>query len=355
MEKYYYNQDDYSADSRESVNGAWKPLGSSFDGHEFVDEYDNFLTKKSRERGKERRELRKSGVSRKDARKQALAKIPKDKLKDIAKKVSQGVGKGILKGTLSAPRGAYLSLIAINYRGNAYKLMAIINGRDNALKDALKKKWEGLGGNFDKLIKSATNGATKKPFFCGKKCNQNLANADLKKIPKPSDSNFSGFNAMPMCNCGRCKRCYMRNQFVGDEFMNVTGEPVTSTAVGVWVGLASTMIGAMSTIVGKGIESRSQKREIESAERIAMKENESLTQAERDKIALQEKELASEGDATNIILNNPNLTPEERAIALKQLDEAESQETKRNVGKFLLYGGIVVLGYFLVTKFINKK
>jgi hypothetical protein len=46
MERYFYNQDDYSADSRESVNGAWKPLGASFDGYEFVDEYDNFNTRK---------------------------------------------------------------------------------------------------------------------------------------------------------------------------------------------------------------------------------------------------------------------------------------------------------------------
>lgn len=46
MEKYFYNQDDYSADSRQSVNGAWKPLGSSFDGHDFADEYDNFNTRK---------------------------------------------------------------------------------------------------------------------------------------------------------------------------------------------------------------------------------------------------------------------------------------------------------------------
>ena len=372
MEKYYYNQDDYSEDSRESVNGAWKPLGSSFDGHDFVDSYDNFLTKKSRERGKERRELRKSGLSRKDAKAQALAKIPKDKLKDIAKKAKQGVGKTILKGALVAPRGAYLSLIGINFRGNAYKIMAIINGTDNGLKDALKKKWEGLGGNFDQLIKTATKGSTKKPFFCGKKCNQNLANADLKKIPKPSVSNFSNATGRGNridkktggCKCGKgvvgycgssvsCKECCANYEFVGDEFLNVTG--IEEVGVGVWIGLASTMIGAMSTIVGKGIESRSQKREIESAERIALKENETLTQAEKDKIALQEKELASEGDATNIILNNPNLTPEERAIALKQLDEAEGQETKRNVGKFLLYGGIVVLGYFLVTKFINKK
>jgi hypothetical protein len=44
MEKYYYNQDDYSADSRESVNGAFMPLKptSSMDGLDFADEYDNF-------------------------------------------------------------------------------------------------------------------------------------------------------------------------------------------------------------------------------------------------------------------------------------------------------------------------
>ena len=46
MERYYYNQDDYSADSRESVNGAWKPLGYSFDGHDLMDKYDNFNTRK---------------------------------------------------------------------------------------------------------------------------------------------------------------------------------------------------------------------------------------------------------------------------------------------------------------------
>ena len=50
MDKYFYkNQDDYSADSRESVNGAFlplKPMSSSFDGNEFADEYDNFNTRR---------------------------------------------------------------------------------------------------------------------------------------------------------------------------------------------------------------------------------------------------------------------------------------------------------------------
>ena len=45
MKKKNSNQDDYSVDSRQSVNGAWNPMGfktSSFDGHDFTDEGDNF-------------------------------------------------------------------------------------------------------------------------------------------------------------------------------------------------------------------------------------------------------------------------------------------------------------------------
>lgn len=372
MEKYYYKQDDYGADSRESVNGPWRPLGSSFDGHEFVDKYDNFLTKKGRERSKERKELRKAGMSRKDARKQALAKVPKDKLKDISKKVAQGVGKGILKGTLSVPRGAYLSLIALNYRGNAWKIMAIVNGSDKGLKDALRKKWEGLGGNFDKLVKSATEGSKKKPFFCGKKCKQNLANADLKKVQKPSDSNFVNATGRGGridrktggCKCGKgvvgycgssvsCKECCANYEFSGDEFLNVTG--FDDVAIGTWIGLAGTMISVMGTVVGKGIESRSQKREIEAEERIAEKENQTLSEAEKNKFALAQQQLSGEGDGANLILNNPNLSAEEKAIALEQLDKAEQEGTKRNATKILLYGGIAIVGYLLFTSFIKKE
>jgi len=46
MERYYYkNQDDYSGDSRESVNGAWKSITpmNSFDGHDFMDSDNSFL------------------------------------------------------------------------------------------------------------------------------------------------------------------------------------------------------------------------------------------------------------------------------------------------------------------------
>ena len=60
---------------------------SSFDGD---DSYDNFLTKKSRDRRKTQKELEASGFSKKDARQQALTKIPKEKLKEIIARLKAG-------------------------------------------------------------------------------------------------------------------------------------------------------------------------------------------------------------------------------------------------------------------------
>lgn len=47
------------------------------------DEFDDFLTKKMRARRKARKELEASGVSKADARKQALEQIPRDSLKQV--------------------------------------------------------------------------------------------------------------------------------------------------------------------------------------------------------------------------------------------------------------------------------
>ena len=60
---------------------------SSFDGD---DSFDNFLTKKSRERRKTQKELEASGLSKKDARQQALTTIPKEKLKEIIARLKAG-------------------------------------------------------------------------------------------------------------------------------------------------------------------------------------------------------------------------------------------------------------------------
>lgn len=317
---------DTSDNSRQSVDGKFSGLPMSFDGEN--EHYDNFLTKKGRERGKERKELRKSGLSRKDARKEALSKIPRDKLKEVANNVAKGVGKAILKGGLIAPRGAYMSLLALNFRGQAYKVNAVVNGTNEALKKELKKKWEGLGGKYDSLVKVATKGATKKPFFCGKECNQKLLTTNLTA---------ESIKSTP----------------IDAEYLNLGG--VDDAVIVAWIGLGSTMIGVIGSVVGKAQDTKQQKAEITSAEKLAEQENATLTKIEKDKIDLKKQELASSGDPTAIVLNNPNLTQEEKAIALKQIDIVETKSTESNAKKYLMYGGIALLGFFLYKTFAKSK
>ena len=313
---------DISDDSRQSVDGKFNRLANSFDGD---NEFDYFLTKKGRERGKERKELRESGLSRKDARKQALAKIPRDKLKEIAKNVSKGVGKAILKGGLIAPRGAYLSLLALNFRGQAYKVIAVEDGRNSSLKKQLKNKWEGLGGKYESLIKTARKGAEKKPFFCGKECNKQLLTTNLTAESVKATQ-------------------------IDEEYLNV----VETTIIVAWIGLASSVIGVIGGVLSKASETKQQKLAITSAEKLAEQENATLTKIEKDKIDLKKQELASSGDPTNIVLNNPNLTPEEKATALKQIEIVEEKGSLLGNQKFLLFGGLALLGFFLFKSFSKK-
>jgi len=53
-------------------------------------EFDNFLTKKSRDRKKLIKEGEASGLSRKDARKKALESLPREKLNELIAKIRKG-------------------------------------------------------------------------------------------------------------------------------------------------------------------------------------------------------------------------------------------------------------------------
>jgi hypothetical protein len=337
-ESYYNNFNDKleSTGATTDVNGAWKPLGvNNFDGFDFVDDsYDNFLTKKSRERNERKKELRDEGKSRKDARKQAKEEIPKDKLKDIAKNVGKGIGRGIVVGALSIPRASYLSLLALNFRGNAYKVMAIVNkenGNSDALLQKLKDKWYKLGGDWDAFVKAGTNGAKRKPLFCGKKCKKALAEKGYKK------SSFNGFD----------------DTLDFQTYSNVAGGD--DIAIGTWIGLGSAVLTAIGTITATAITSKTKKEEIASAERIAEEENKTLSEADKRAYEVEMAKLSKEVDPKVLITNNPNLTPQEKTMALTQLDEATTKETSQNFKKYALYGGIAIIGIFAISKFMKKK
>jgi hypothetical protein len=233
---------------------------------------------------------------------------------------------------MSIPRASYLSLLALNFRGNAYKVMAIVNkenGNSDALLQQLKDKWYKLGGDWDALVKAGTNGAKRKPLFCGKKCKKELASKGYKK------SSFNG------------------ETLDFDTFSYPTG--VEEVGVGVWIGLGSSVLGAIGGITTKAIESKAQKEEIASAERIAEQENKTLSEADKRAYEVEMAKLSSEVDPKVLITNNPELSSAEKKEALKQLDEATTKETSQNFKKYALYGGLAIIGIFVISKLAKKK
>tara|TARA_Y100001937_G_scaffold114117_2_gene163511 strand:+ start:5443 stop:6588 length:1146 start_codon:yes stop_codon:yes gene_type:complete len=348
------NEQFESADGKEEystdVNGNWMPLQENgmmdFDsGFEFVDDdFDEFLTKKARARGRRRRELRKQGraegksrkQARKDARRQAVEEIP-------PAEIFQKIGRAVKVGALALPRGAYLSLIRVNYRGNAWKLEQVLN--NPKYKDKLarvKAKWKKLGGQWDKLVKNVNIGKKKKPFFCGKKCKKKLADKNLKK----SFVNFVNSH-------------YGYHNFEGrgydNEYFNV--EPATGTAisVGTWVTIGSSVLSSMVGAMGIVATSKGKKREIEMQERIAKQELATLSQSEKDKIALAEKQLQQQADPIRQIQNNPNLTAQQKADAIKQVQEATRVEDEGKLKKYALYGGMFIVGVVVLAMVFKRN
>jgi hypothetical protein len=96
-------------------------ITSDFDGDQ--ENYDNFFTQKARERRKLTKAGMESGLSRQDARKQALASIPKDKLKEIINKIKNGEQISVVQTPLGD-----------------VKLDPKIDDRLNELSDAFKKE-----------------------------------------------------------------------------------------------------------------------------------------------------------------------------------------------------------------------
>jgi DNA polymerase II small subunit/DNA polymerase delta subunit B len=94
-------------------------ITSDFDGDT---DYDNFLTEKMRNRRKQVKAGVDSGLSRKDARKQALESIPKTKLKEIIEKIKSGQQINVVQTPLGD-----------------VKLDPKIDDRLNELSDALKQ------------------------------------------------------------------------------------------------------------------------------------------------------------------------------------------------------------------------
>ena len=85
----FVESDDFLVEEESTFNFSGDGGQSSLDFGD-MEEFDNFLTKKMRERRRVKKELRAGGLSRKEARQKALELVPRDKLKDIIAKLRSG-------------------------------------------------------------------------------------------------------------------------------------------------------------------------------------------------------------------------------------------------------------------------
>jgi len=240
------------------------------------------------------------------------------------------VGKAIARAALAVPRGAGLALIRLNFRGFA-KRFDLLNSEGE---EKIMKKWEQMGGKRDKLASAIEAGKDKKIIVCGKKCRAK-AGAN-PKIP----TNIS------------------------DEKLNVAGVDDLG-----YIGLIGAGLGTLTALVnqvGSGINSKKNYKNTQDLIKLEadLKQKESEENAIDATMTPSERKIAEEivkaqesgNDPIQAIKNNTNLTAEEKAEAISQLQGIQ----KSNIGidtnkKFIILGVLLIAGYLGWSYYKNQQ
>jgi hypothetical protein len=247
------------------------------------------------------------------------------------------VGEVIARGALAVPRGAGLALIRLNFRGFATRF----NLLNSEGEDKIMKKWEQMGGKRDKLASAIEAGKDKKIIVCGKKCRAK-----------------AGANPKVPIN-------------IADEKLNVAGadDAVEVGTIAMGAGTLNALLGVVGTAVGAvgaGVNSKKNYKRQEDL----MKLEADLKQKDNEENAIDatmtpsEKKIADEiikaqnanNDPIQAIKNNTNLTADEKAEAIKQLEGIQ----KSNIGidtnkKFILLGVLLIAGYLGWNYYKNQQ
>ena len=353
-----------AVNGRFGTNGEWNGLTdfqNNFVDIESDEDFDNLFTKKSRKKLGNRFKKIGKGI-KKTAGKvgKGIKKAGKGIVKGV-KKVGKAVGKGIKKignviksATLFVPRQAARGLIALNYRGMAYKLNWA-NENDPKKMKKINDKWKKLGGTTKALRGAYRAGYKKKALFCGAKCKKKMAKQTAKSSSFNADGSFNISNYQLDKN-----KLYdiLRNDML---YSNDGG----AVSVPVMVGLGSAVIGGLASYLASVPQSKALKEQVKNQkkrdeEEIKLMAKQQKTNEEKVKRELDivEKKVKDELDPINQIVNNPNLSPEEKKEAIKQVNEAldtkSEREGKASKKKILLYGGIALVGILAVVLVARK-
>lgn len=233
------------------------------------------------------------------------------------------VGRTIARASLVIPRGAALALMRINFRGISTRF-DLLNSQGE---EKLMKKWEDLGGKRDSLNRAIDAGKDKHILMCGKKCRAKAgANPKLEGV-----------------------------------YENSTGLDIAA--------LIAAGLGVITALINQIGAGKNAKNNYKNTEKL-MKLEADLKQKEREENAIDatmtpsEKKIADEiikaqnsnNDPILAIKNNANLTADEKAEALSQLEGLQ----KSNIGvdsnkKFILLGVLLVAGLLGWSYYKNKQ
>lgn len=241
------------------------------------------------------------------------------RLRDAFRKI----GRAVATAGLAPARGAFIGLVRLNFRNSAKKF----NASDAQTKEKLEAKWERLGGKKEKLRAAINAGKGKKAIVCGKKCR-----AAAGKNPQPLSPE-------------------------ADDFANAV-EPATATLIAAGAGVMGAMLKIVDTSVGakKNAELMKLNAELNQADSEENAVDATMTDQER-KIAEEIIKAQNSGfDPIVAIQNNPNLTADEKAAAIAEINESlGGMSNNRKILYFTI--GAVALGAigYLIYKLSNKS
>jgi len=225
------------------------------------------------------------------------------------------IGRAIKTAALAPARGAFLGLVRLNFRGSASRF----NLLNEQGRKKLFEKWDRLGGKRDAIEKAIDAGKGKKTLACGKKCRASAGKNP--QLPSQAQSDFVNF------------------------------DPATNAA----------LISAGGAVMGTMVKVVSDKSNYKSQIELAKIENDTAKEDENERkidatMTPQEAALANEiikaqdssFDAVKAIVENPNLTAEEKKAALEDLKQDVSGMSTNQI--ILIGIGVLAalgLGFYL--------
>jgi hypothetical protein len=261
-----------------------------------------------------------------EERKAGMKEVREERREQIKKNAKKFVVLSITAPIL----GAAMALMAINFRGMATKTATATL----AEQAKMKKRWERMGGSFKNFMSVAQNNKDKKPFMCAAKCKKDLASFVEAKGAK------AALNEIPTA-------------IVTDTYSNA----VETAAIGAAIAAGGTLVASLISMIGKKKETAAVEAEVEAQDKINQDELDKLSALDKQRIKLAEDQLKEETNWKAKIMEDPNLSEDEKREAIKLYESTDNDAVDwKKIG--MIAGGALLVGgllYFIISGLKGQK